>query len=159
MVVPMDGYHFSNEKLHEMKLSELKGVPDTFDAHGFLSLLQRLRNDTDKNVYCPLFDRSIEASIQDAIVIEPKHKLCVVEGNYLLLKKEPWSECRQYFDEVWFLDVTFDTILPRLLERHIKGGRTPEGAQAKVDSTDMPNARLVEQTKIYADKLVKVEAV
>ncbi len=159
MVVPMDGYHFSNEKLHELKLADLKGIPETFDAHGFISLLERLRNDTTKNVYCPLFDRSIEASIQDAIVIEPKHKLCVVEGNYILLKKEPWSNCRKYFDEVWFLDVTFDTILPRLLDRHIQGGRTPEGAQAKVDSTDLPNARLVEETKIYADKLVKVEAV
>jgi pantothenate kinase len=159
MVVPMDGYHFSNEKLQEMNLSDLKGIPETFDAQAFIALLERLRKDTDKNVYCPLFDRSIEASIQDAIVIEPRHKLCVVEGNYLLLNKEPWTGCRKNFDEVWFLDVTFDTILPRLLDRHIQGGRTPEGAQAKVESTDLPNARLVEQTKIYADKLVKVEAV
>jgi len=156
LVVPMDGYHFPNEKLKEMELLELKGIPDTFDAYGFIELLRNLRSTTERNVYCPLFDRSIEASIEDAIVIEPKHKLCIVEGNYLLLKKKPWDECRSYFDQVWFIDATFDTIMPRLLDRHMQGGRTPEGAKAKVETTDLPNARLIEQTRPYADKLIKV---
>jgi len=158
MVVPMDGYHFSNEKLKEMKLLELKGIPDTFDAAAFVDLLSRLRTNIEENVYCPLFDRSIEASIEDAIVIEPKHKLCVVEGNYLLLSKKPWDQCRAYFEQVWFIDVTYDTIMARLLDRHIKGGRTPEGARAKVESTDLPNSKLIEETKIYADRLIKLNA-
>jgi pantothenate kinase len=156
MVVPMDGYHYSNEKLEELELLALKGIPDTFDASAFVELLKNLRTITDANVYCPLFDRSIEASIPDAIVIEPKHKLCVVEGNYLLLEKDPWGECRQYFDEVWFLDVSFDTILPRLQERHIAGGKTPEGAKAKVESTDLPNAKIVEQTKNRAHRILDI---
>jgi pantothenate kinase len=157
MVVPMDGYHFSNAKLADMKLLELKGIPDTFDAYGFVDLLRRLRNTTDENVYCPLFERGIEASIENAIVIEPKHKLCIVEGNYLLLRKKPWDECKDYLDEVWFLDVAIDTILPRLIARHLQGGRTPDGARSKVDSTDLPNARLIEQTRPYADKLIRVD--
>lgn len=154
--VPMDGYHYSNEKLQEIGLLELKGIPDTFDAAGFVEMLKKLRTTTTANVYCPLFDRSIEASIEDAIVIEPKHKLCVVEGNYLLYDKSPWDECKNYFDEVWFLDVSFDTILPRLQERHIQGGRTPEGAMAKVESTDLPNARLVDQTKQRAHRILEI---
>jgi pantothenate kinase len=156
MVVPMDGFHFSNEQLKEMKLLEFKGIPDSFDATGFVDLLRRLRTITNKNVYCPLFDRSIEASIEDAIVIEPKSKLCIVEGNYLLVQKKPWDECRSYFDQVWFIDVTFDTIMPRLLTRHIQGGRTQEGAKAKIDGTDLPNANLIEQTKPYADRLIRL---
>jgi pantothenate kinase len=157
MVVPMDGYHFPNAKLQDMKLLELKGIPDTFDADGFVDLLRRLRHNTGENVYCPLFERGVEASIENAIVIEPRHKLCIVEGNYLLLRKKPWDECKIYLDQVWFLDVTFDTILPRLLARHLQGGRTPEGARDKVDSTDLPNARLIEQTRAYADKLIRVD--
>ncbi len=155
-VVPMDGYHFSNEKLEELHLRELKGIPDTFDAHGFVDLLRRLRTTTDQTVYCPLFDRSIEASIPDAIVVTPEHMLCIVEGNYLLFEKEPWHQCKEFFDEVWFLDTTFDTILPRLIDRHIQSGRTPEGAKAKVDCTDMPNARLIEQTKIRATRVIAI---
>src|SRR5277367_828699 len=44
--VPMDGYHLPNAKLKEMKLLELKGIPDSFDASGFVDLLRRLRNTT-----------------------------------------------------------------------------------------------------------------
>jgi pantothenate kinase len=156
MVVPMDGYHYSNEKLEEIGLLPLKGIPDTFDSLAFIELLKKLRTVTDTKVYCPLFDRSIEASIPDAIVIEPKHKLCVVEGNYLLYEKKPWDECKNYFDEVWFLDVSFDTILPRLQERHEAGGRTVEGAKAKVESTDLPNARLVDATKHRAHRILDI---
>jgi pantothenate kinase len=156
IVVPMDGYHFSNEILRQRHLLDLKGIPDTFDAKGFVNLLSKLRTIAGQNVYCPLFDRTIEASIADAIVIEPRHKLCIVEGNYLLLEKQPWDQCRQYLDETWFLDASIDTILPRLLARHIKGGRTPDEAKAKIESTDLPNARLIEETKRFADKLVAI---
>ena len=155
-VVPMDGYHFSNEKLEQMQLRELKGIPESFDAPNFIDLLRRLRTTTNKNVYCPRFDRSIEASIEDAIVVSPQHKLCIVEGNYLLHTEEPWQECKSYFDEIWFLDATFDTILPRLIERHIQGGRSEAGAQAKVESTDLPNARLIDKTKFRADRVIDV---
>jgi pantothenate kinase len=154
IVVPMDGFHLPNDTLRKIGLLELKGVPDTFDAQGFVELLHRLRDCTTENVYCPLFDRSIEASIENAIVIEPAHRLCVVEGNYLLLDREPWNQCREYFDEVWFLDVAVDTILPRLYERHERGGRSKQDARAKVESTDLPNARLIEVTKNRANRLI-----
>jgi pantothenate kinase len=157
MLVPMDGYHLSNERLAELNLLPLKGIPDTFDAEGFVDLLRRLRTVTAENVYAPLFDRSIEASIQDAIAIKPQHKLCVVEGNYLLLETTPWDQCRQYLDEAWFLDVDIDTILPRLHERHLKGGRTPEAAKTKMESTDLPNARLIETTRKFAHKLINLQ--
>lgn len=157
-VVPLDGYHFANKKLEQMKLRELKGIPETFDAHGFIDLLTRLRAVTDRNVFCPLFDRSIEASIENAIVIVPENKLCIVEGNYLLLEREPWRQCKNYFDEVWFLDATFDIILPRLIDRHVKGGRTEEGAKEKVNSTDLPNARIIDETRSRADRIIAVVA-
>lgn len=156
IIVPMDGFHYSNEKLTELNLLHLKGIPDTFDAASFVDLLRRLRTTTHENVYCPVFDRSIEASIENAIVVEPKHKVCVVEGNYLLLERQPWDQCRNYLDEAWFLDVQIATILPRLYERHILGGRAPEAAKAKVESTDLPNAILVEATRKFADKLIKL---
>jgi pantothenate kinase len=158
MLVPMDGYHLSNERLTELNLLPLKGIPDTFDAEAFVDLLRRLRTVTGENVYAPLFDRSIEASIQDAIAIKPQHKLCVVEGNYLLLETKPWDQCRQYLDEAWFLDVDIDTILPRLHERHLKGGRTPEAAKTKMESTDLPNARLIETTRKFAHKLINLQS-
>ncbi len=150
----MDGFHLPDETLRRRGLWELKGVPETFDAEGFVSLLRELRASPVRVVRCPRFDRSIEASIPGAIVVQPEHRLVVVEGNYLLLESEPWSEVRPLLDEVWFIDSSIDEIYPRLLERHILGGRTPEQARLKVESTDLANARLIEQTRPRADRIV-----
>ncbi len=157
-VVPMDGFHLSNEQLKQMRMLEYKGIPETFDGHGFTRLLKRLRTNSDQIVYCPRFERGIEASIPDDIAVLPINRLCIIEGNYLLLDREPWRQCKKILDEIWFLDVPFSTITPRLLARHMQGGRTPEGAKVKVESTDLPNARLIEQSKPRADMVIDVAA-
>ena len=41
---PMDGFHLSNKVLDHLGLRERKGAPETFDAHGFVQLLERLRD-------------------------------------------------------------------------------------------------------------------
>ncbi|HEY9775905.1 MAG TPA: AAA family ATPase [Planktothrix sp.] len=154
-VVPMDGYHYSNEQLDEMQLLHLKGIPDTFDSKSFVELLRKLK--TNNGLVCaPLFDRGIEASIPDAIEILQSHRVLVVEGNYLLLQREPWIKIKELLDEVWFIDTTFDIIMPRLLERHKIGGRSEEATREKIASTDMPNAKLIDSTKEHADRLIKV---
>lgn len=157
IVVPMDGFHLSNSKLEEMKILELKGIPDSFDAIGFITLLENLRKEPPTKTLCPLFDRSIEASIENAIEVKADHKIVITEGNYLLLERSPWNRVRTLVDEVWFVDTSFEVILPRLIERHIAAGRDPEGARLKVESTDMPNARLVDETRKLADRLVNAD--
>jgi pantothenate kinase len=153
LVVPMDGYHLSNEQLDAQNLREFKGIPETFDAAAFVGLLDMLRQNSGI-AYAPLFDRTIEASIPDAIVIRPEHRLLVIEGNYLLLKDPPWNRIRALLNEVWFIDTTIETIFQRLIERHIRGGRNLAGAKEKVTNTDMPNAHLIDGTKIFADRLI-----
>lgn len=155
-VVPMDGYHYSNEKLAELNLLPLKGIPSTFDSAAFISLLKRLR-DKSQTTFAPKFDRSIEASIENAIEVLPTHHLLIVEGNYLLLDEPPWNQARELLDHVWFLNTDFDAIYPRLVDRHMLGGKTEEEARVKVESTDMPNARLIEKSKCNANRIVSVK--
>ena len=62
-VVPMDGYHLSNKVLKDIKKSDRKGAPDTFDVAGFASLVKRIRAEHTQNIYYPIFDRAIEESI------------------------------------------------------------------------------------------------
>lgn len=152
VLVPMDGYHFSNDKLQEIGLLPLKGIPETFDAERFIAKLSDIRTLPTQTHFCPRFERSIEASIENAIEVKPDHKLIVVEGNYLLLERAPWSRMRELFDEIWMLEADEELILPRLLQRHMQGGNSAEGAQAKVNSTDMPNARLVIASKNRAHR-------
>ena len=54
---PMDGYHLSNQVLVDLGRRERKGAPDTFDASAFTSLLGRIKYETDKDIYFPIFHR------------------------------------------------------------------------------------------------------
>lgn len=156
VVVPMDGYHFSNEELDKRNLLPLKGIPDTFDADGFVQLLKDLRSHPHDSVFCPRFDRTIEASIQNDIEVKPSNKIIVSEGNYLLLDKHPWNKLPEVFDEIWFINSSLEIIEPRLFQRHLDGGRDEETAKAKMNSTDLPNAKLIEATKYRANRVIDV---
>ncbi len=154
VVVPMDGFHYSNEELDRRELRALKGIPATFDAQGFVDLVKDLKSRQNESVFCPLFDRSIEASIENGIEIAPHHKIIVSEGNYLLLDEEPWRQLSELFNEIWFIDSTIETLMPRLLERHKAGGRNESETRAKIESTDLPNAKLIESTRNRANRVI-----
>ena len=155
IIVPMDGYHLSNEQLKEAGTLHLKGVPKTFDAVGFVNKIRKIKNEPNKIHYCPLFDRSIEASIQDEIRVLPTHTMIIVEGNYLLLESEPWASLREHFDEVWFIEADAEALAQRLLERHQSAGKNTQEAQEKMNSTDLPNAELIGNTRSRATRIVR----
>lgn len=155
IIVPMDGFHYSNEHLLELGLLPLKGIPATFDAQGFVEILKKVQKTKNESVFCPRFDRSIEASIPNDIEVKPHHKLVIVEGNYLLLDEKPWGEIAQYLDQSWFINCPIDVILPRLIQRHIDGGKSEADARRKVESTDLPNAKIIDATKSRATRILE----
>ncbi len=159
VLMPMDGYHFSNEELQEKGLLALKGIPATFDSESFVQKLESIRLEPNIDHHCPRFDRSIEASIPDAITVESIHKLVVVEGTYLLLNTSPWNKLKELFDETWFIEANEALIFPRLLSRHMEAGKSEEMAREKVNSTDLPNARLVNECAQRADFIVRTGTV
>lgn len=77
----MDGFHLSNLVLKTLSRDGRKGAPDTFDNRGFISLLKRIRDEKEVNIYFPIFDRSIEESISAQGVIKPQTRLIITEGN------------------------------------------------------------------------------
>jgi pantothenate kinase len=147
----MDGFHRSDAELADLGLLALKGVPDSFDATGFLDKLADVR--TGEDVVWPTFDRRREVVVPDGRLIDAATRLVVVEGNYLLLDASPWDRVRGHLDTVWYLDVPEDVLIPRLRVRHERR-RTPEDAWAKVRSTDLPNAALVADTRSRADVII-----
>lgn len=152
VVVPMDGFHLANSELQRLGRRGRKGAPDTFDAAGYVALLQRLRQPREgETVYAPEFRREIEEAVAGAIPVPPEARLVITEGNYLLLEQQPWAQVRALLDEAWYVDVDGDLRRHRLVQRHERFGRTPEAAQAWVQGTDEPNARLIEATRQRAD--------
>jgi pantothenate kinase len=150
----MDGFHLHDDELARRGRLDRKGAPDTFDVGGYLALVRRLREQPDDTHYAPLFDRDRELSLAGALAIEPRHRLVVTEGNYLLLDTAPWSAVRPLLDACWFVRCEDDERRRRLVTRHVRHGRTPEAAEAWVEHTDEPNARLVAATAERADLVV-----
>ncbi|WP_433799488.1 nucleoside/nucleotide kinase family protein [Actinomycetospora sp. CA-084318] len=152
--VPMDGFHLADVELERLGRRDRKGAPDTFDAAGYAALLARLRDTSSGTVYAPAFDREIEQPIAGSIPVPSSCRLVVSEGNYLLVDDPAWRAVRACFDEVWFHET--DEVLrhERLVERHVRFGKTRDGAVAWVEAVDEPNARLIEATRPRADLVV-----
>jgi pantothenate kinase len=152
VVVPMDGFHLANTELARLGRAERKGAPDTFDSAGYVALLRRLKAQrAGEIVYAPEFRRGIEEAVAGAIAIEPRVPLVITEGNYLLLEVAHWARVREQLDEVWFVDAGDELRRDRLVQRHIRFGRTPQAAREWVARTDEPNARLVAASRHRAD--------
>lgn len=156
-VVPMDGFHLANAELQRLGHRQRKGAPDTFDAWGYVHLLQRLRQQTDGDtIYAPDFDRHIDESIAGAIAVHAHTPLIITEGNYLLLDEHPWSHIKPLLHQAWFVAPDPATRLQRLTERHMRFGRSAEEALAWVNNTDEPNARRIEASRHRADWVVEM---
>lgn len=157
-MVPMDGYHLANSELERLGRRGRKGAPDTFDAWGYVALLQRLRQQgADEVVYAPEYRRTLEEPVAGAIAIAPATRLLVTEGNYLGLDTGAWAGVAPLLDELWYVEVDDTLRRQRLTARHVQFGRTPEDAARWVEVTDEPNARLIASTRARAQGVVWVD--
>ncbi len=154
VLVPMDGYHLSNEVLIALGRRDRKGAPDTFDADGYVALLARLRDQRDDVVYAPRFHREIEESIAAEIAVRREIPLVITEGNYLLLPEGPWAGVRPLLDEAWFVAPDESVRQERLIARHIAYGKEPQAARDWALGTDERNAQLVNATAEHADRII-----
>ncbi len=169
VVVPMDGYHLAQAELVRLGRAARKGAPDTFDAAGFVALLERVRDQGDRAdaaggvdpgttrteiVYAPAFRREIEEPIAGAIPVHPDIRLVVVEGNYLLLDEGPWARVRPLLDACWYVDQDDGVRQQRLIDRHVAHGRSPRAAREWVLRSDEANADAIAATRHRSDLLV-----
>ncbi|UUU26773.1 nucleoside/nucleotide kinase family protein [Streptomyces sp. DSM 40750] len=156
--VPMDGFHLADVELARLGRRDRKGAPDTFDAAGYAALLERLHGDEDGIVYAPGFERTLEQPIAGSIPVPPTARLVVTEGNYLLLRHDPWPRVRSHLDEVWFCDLDETERVRRLVARHEEFGKAHQEAVTWVVGTDQRNADLVAATRRHADLVVPESA-
>ncbi|MBE2276912.1 MAG: nucleoside triphosphate hydrolase [Rhodobacteraceae bacterium] len=152
-VVPMDGFHYDDAVLEARGLRSRKGAPETFDATGFRHLIRRLRE--EEEVAIPIFDRALELSRAAADIVSAEDRILIVEGNYLLLDRKPWSALHPMFDLTIFLDVPEAELIRRLTERWHHHGRTEEAARAWIEGNDLPNALTVMRHSVPAEIVLK----
>jgi pantothenate kinase len=155
-LVPMDGYHLSNKVLVELGRRDRKGAPDTFDAKGFVSLLERIRTDIDQDIYFPVFHREIEESYSAEGVVKAGTKLVLTEGNYLLLNDDHWNGILALLDEAWYLSPDDSVRQERLIARHMKYGKSREEAKFWSLGSDEANAKIIAASSHYATRIVEI---
>jgi len=156
VLVSMDGFHLSNSELRRLGRLDRKGASDTFDAAGYVNLLERLHARTDPVVYAPLFDRSLEESIGSAVPVPASVPLIITEGNYLLADGPDWGRVGQLLDECWYVDPADDVRVQRLVARHQEYGRTlDEALERTTQGSDGRNADLIRATRSKATRIVR----
>ena len=153
-ILPMDGFHMSNEELLELGRRDRKGAPDTFDVRNFTQTLAAIKVSDGADIKFPVFKREIEASIPDAGLIPAQAKLVIVEGNYLLHDQSGWEQVGSFLDEAWYLHVDDELRMQRLIARHIAFGKTLEDAKDWSEGTDEANARVIDKSESKADFVV-----
>lgn len=143
MILPMDGFHYDDLYLVPAGLRPRKGAPQTFDVGGFYHTLRRLRDREEDFVAVPVFDRDLEIARAGARLIPAAVPVIVVEGNYLLLRQEPWNRLRPLFDLAVLLEVPEAVLRERLTARWQHYQLSDEEIQQKLEENDLPNGRLV----------------
>ena len=157
VVVGMDGFHLHSDELDARGWRDRKGAPHTFDAAGFIARLHELRRTPVAVVRMPVYDRTIHEPRPDALTVGAVTRIAIVEGNYLLLDEPPWDAVRPLLDEVWYLDVPHELAMQRVRARHVRGGLDAAAADRKITVNDLPNASIVQATRLRADRVLQPE--
>ena len=155
-IIPMDGYHLSNEALIELGRRDRKGAPDTFDTAAFISLITKVKNSPQLDHRFPIFHREIEASVEDEGLVPTSAKIIVIEGNYLFSDEHNWSGVFPLLDHTWYIEIDDEIRMQRLIARHIKYGKTPAAAEAWSRGSDEANARFIEKTSHKAENKIRI---
>ena len=161
--VPMDGYHLSRAQLSAMpdpvKALAGRGAAFTFDVKTFLNLVKKLRDAIlpgSTTLYAPSFDHAIKDPVENDIAIPPTARVIIFEGNYLSLNKGLWKESAAMMDELWFVQVDFETARRRLVKRHIMAGiaRDEMDANKRVTENDLVNAKEIVDNRLDVQEVV-----
>lgn len=154
-ILPMDGFHMSNEELIKLGRRNRKGAPDTFDVESFAQTLKDV-GQNQGDVKFPVFEREHEASVSDKGLIPANARLIIVEGNYLLHTEFGWDRIAEYLDETWYLKVDEDLRMQRLIARHIAFGKSPQDAKEWSEGTDEKNAHVIQASETRASYVVNL---
>jgi pantothenate kinase len=156
IVIPMDGFHFTKEKLRSFEdpdeAFKRRGASWTFDGEAFVRSLKQLKENHFGRF--PSFDHCVGDPFEDDIVVTANNKVVIVEGNYLLLNSEPWKKIKDILDFTYFIECDEETILKRLVKRHMKTGLNEKQSIERIETNDMLNANEINETKSRANKVI-----
>jgi len=153
VIVPMDGFHLDNATLEARGRLAKKGAADTFDAAGFVALIQSVaRGEADS---FPTFDRENDCTVRGGGAVPARADIALCEGNYLLLNAAPWAELQALWDVTVWIDVPMAELRRRLVARWQDHGLSAADAVARAEGNDLANAAYVAEHSAAADFAIR----
>lgn len=160
----MDGYHLTRKQLDTLPNPEeahaRRGAEFTFDGQSFLELVRAVRSQKplSDTIYAPSFDHAKKDPVFNDIPILASARVIIFEGLYLSLDKGPWKEAGELMDEMWFVEVSYEKAVERLIERHVTSGIAENAAQAKdrAENSDMRNGKEIVNDRLPRDKITEL---
>ena len=137
------------KSISDLPLETFVGPARIVDVRGLADLLRAVK--AGGEVFVPVFDRSRELAIAAARCIAPEDRIVIAEGNYLLLDQGRWAGLADLFDLTVMVAPPIEELERRLIARWVHYGLTPAQIEAKVESNDLPNGRLVLERSRTAD--------
>lgn len=154
-VISADGFHLPVAALKLLPNAEealaRRGAPWTFDGAAAVDLIESLRAQSGRgDVYAPTFDHALKDPVADGLLVPREVDICIIEGNYLLVDRPPWSRIAEIVDDRWIIQV--DPILAetRVARRHVLSGieATTEAAIARARNSDAINGQYVVERSV-----------
>lgn len=157
----LDGFHYHSDYINshdaivlgeKVPMKQVKGCPETYDTE---KLRQKLEQIKTEDILWPVYDRNLHDVVEDQIKVT--QDIILVEGNWLLLKEEPWKTMQQYADYKILILAEEDMLKERLIGRKEKGGLTRTEAEEWYKNSDSKNVTRVLKDSLKGDLLLKVE--
>jgi pantothenate kinase len=84
------------------------------------------------------------------------HRVIIFEGNYVALDAEPWRTAAGLMDQLWFVEVDFETARQRLIQRHVESGIAPDEAAAdrRARENDLVNGEEIVARRLPVDEVI-----
>lgn len=143
----LDGFHYHSDYINshdaivlgeKVPMKQVKGCPETYDTE---KLRQKLEKIKIEDILWPIYDRNLHDVEEDQIKVTKD--IILIEGNWLLLKQEPWKSMQQYADYKILILAEEEMLKECLISRKEKGGFTREEAVAWYQNSDSKNVKRV----------------
>ncbi|GIQ82263.1 hypothetical protein KIPB_003365 [Kipferlia bialata] len=163
-VVPMDGYHHYRSYLDAQpdpsEWHKRRGSPKTFDSGAFCAAMREIASGaSDARHVLPGWSHALKDPTPGGVVIEPHHRVVILEGLYLALGEqgfEPLITEHLVHPIVHLSTVSVEEAMQRVIARNavaIFDGDV-DRATKHADYNDMPNARLVHSKRHNATVVI-----
>lgn len=145
-IIGMDGFHRYQDYLvsHttvrdgvEISMVQVKGAPETFDLDLLKERIRRVA--AGERCGWPEYNRMTHNPVEDAITVDGD--IVLLEGNYLLLDEDGWSDIKDYADYTVKISAEEDMLKQRLVDRKAASNGDYDEAVRFVEYSDLVNVR------------------